>query len=143
MNPLSPKLSPRSRRRHQAGMTLVEIMVVITILGLIMAAVGVAVIPRLNEAKQDRARLDFKNIENALKMYQTRQGKYPDTGAGLKALVEKQYLEKMPLDPWDREYVYVLEGNKPVISSYGADGQAGGEGPDMDLSSRDADTAKK
>jgi len=131
------------RRRNQAGMTLVEIMVVITILGLVMAAVGVSVIPRLNEARQDRARLDLKNIEGAMKLYYTKKGSYPDTGSGLKSLVDMQLLDQMPKDPWDREYVYMNEGGKPVIISYGADGAPGGEGPDSDISSKDAGAAKK
>ena len=42
-------------------------------------------------------------------------------------------------DPWKREYVYILESGKPVIISYGRDGVPGGEGPDADISSRDAD----
>ena len=130
---------PRSRR--QRGMTLIEIMVVITILGLIMAAVGVAVIPKLDEAKQDTARLDIANIQNALKLYYTKKGKYPDTGTGLKALVDTQNLERVPTDPWGNEYVYMNEGGKPVLMSYGADGTQGGEGPDADISSRD--TAKQ
>ena len=132
------KTNPQRRRR---GMTLIEIMVVITILGLIMAAVGVAVIPKLDEAKQDTARLDIANIHNALKLYYTKKGKYPDTGTGLRALVETQNLEKIPTDPWGNEYVYMNEGGKPVLMSYGADGTQGGEGPDADISSRD--TAKK
>jgi len=131
------------RRKSQAGMTLVEIMVVITILGLVMAAVGVSVIPRLNEARQDRARLDLKNIEGAMKLYYTKKGTYPDTGSGLKALVDMQLLEQMPRDPWEREYVYMNEGGKPVIISYGADGAPGGEGPDSDISSKDASAARK
>ena len=137
-----PRRTPR-RRKAQAGMTLVEIMVVITILGLVMAAVGVSVIPRLNEARQDRARLDLKNIEGAMKLYYTKKGSYPDTGSGLKALVDQQLLDQMPKDPWDREYVYMNEGGKPVIVSYGADGAPGGEGPDSDISSKDASAAKK
>jgi general secretion pathway protein G len=76
-----------------------------------------------------------------LKLYYTKKGKYPDTGTGLRALVETQNLEKIPTDPWGNEYVYMNEGGKPVLMSYGADGTQGGEGPDADISSRDA--AKK
>ncbi|MBJ6763167.1 type II secretion system major pseudopilin GspG [Myxococcaceae bacterium JPH2] len=125
------------RRRNRRGMTLIEIMVVITILGLIAAAVGVAVIPKLEEAKQDTARLDIKSIQSALKLYYTKKGSYPDTGTGLKALVDTQNLEKVPTDPWGHEYVYMNEGGKPVVMSYGADGNAGGEGSDADISSKD------
>jgi general secretion pathway protein G len=128
----------KQQRRRQRGMTLIEIMVVITILGLIMAAVGVAVIPKLDEAKQDTARLDIANINQALKLYYAKKGKFPDTGTGLKALVDTNNLERVPTDPWGHEYVYMNEGGKPVIISYGADGTAGGEGPDSDISSKDS-----
>jgi general secretion pathway protein G len=127
----------RTRRAHRRGMTLIEIMVVITILGLIAAAVGVAVIPKLGEAKQDRARLDIKQIESALKLYYTKKGSYPDTATGLNALVQTQNLDKLPIDPWDRPYVYLNEGGKPVVISYGRDGQPGGDGEDADVTNRD------
>jgi general secretion pathway protein G len=126
------------RRRGARGMTLIEIIVVITILSLLMAAVGVAVIPRLEEAKVDRAKLDIANILNALKTYYAKKGNYPDTGMGLKAVVDAQILEKMPTDPWDHEYVYLNEGGKPVIISYGKDGAPGGTESDADISSKDS-----
>ena len=125
------------RRSLARGMTLIEIMVVITILGLIAAAVAIAVVPRLEEARHDRAVLDIKNIEGALKLYYAKKGVYPDTTAGLKALVDTQILETMPKDPWNRDYVYMYEAGKPVIISYGRDGVPGGEGPDADISNRD------
>ncbi|AEI65946.1 type II secretion system major pseudopilin GspG [Corallococcus macrosporus] len=131
------------KQRRNRGMTLIEIMVVITILGLIAAAVGVAVIPQLEAARRDRAALDIKNIQGAMKLYYTKKGKYPDTASGLQALVEAQALEQMPTDPWNNEYVYINEGGKPVIISYGADGASGGEGNDADISSADAATANK
>ncbi|HXX29593.1 MAG TPA: type II secretion system major pseudopilin GspG [Myxococcaceae bacterium] len=118
------------------GMTLIEIMVVITIIGLIAAAVTVAVIPRLEEARRDRAALDIKNIEGALKLYYAKKGNYPDTTTGLKALVDLQILDKMPQDPWNRDYIYVLERGRPIITSYGRDGAPGGEGPDADITNR-------
>lgn len=133
----------QQRRRRNRGMTLIEIMVVITILGLIAAAVGVAVIPQLNQARRDRAELDIKSIQNALKLYYTKKGNYPDTATGLRGLVEIQALESIPRDPWNNEYVYLNEGGKPVIISYGGDGTAGGEGQDADISSRDANPAGK
>lgn len=131
----------RKQRRRSRGMTLIEIMVVITILGLIAAAVGVAVIPQLEASRRDRAGLDIKNIQGAMKLYYAKKGKYPDTASGMQALVEAQILEQMPKDPWNNDYVYVNEGGKPVIISYGADGTAGGEGNDADISSADGAAA--
>jgi general secretion pathway protein G len=127
----------QQRRRRNRGMTLIEIMVVITILGLIAAAVGVAVIPRLDEAKVDTARLDIGNIQGAFKLYYAKKGNYPDTATGLKALVDSNILETIPKDPWGNDYTYLNEGGKPVVMSYGADGTQGGEGTSADISSAD------
>ena len=137
------KLQRLQRRAAARGMTLIEIIVVITILALITAAVSVAVIPRLEEAKRDRAKLDIANILGALKVYYAKKGNYPDTGLGLKALVDTQILDKQPMDPWEHEYVYLNEGGKPVITSYGKDGQQGGADADADISSKDTGSEKK
>jgi general secretion pathway protein G len=118
------------------GMTLIEIMVVITIIGLIAAAVTVAVIPQLQKAQVDRTVFDIKSIESSLKLYYARKGNYPDTATGLKGLVDMQILEKMPQDAWNHDYIYVLERGKPIVTSYGRDGVPGGEGPDADISNR-------
>jgi general secretion pathway protein G len=128
----------QTQRRRSRGMTLIEIMVVITILGLIAAAVGVAVMPQLARARQDRAALDIKSIQQGLDLYKARKGKYPDTAGGLRSLVEAQALKDMPKDPWGNDYVYMNEGGKPVILSYGADGQTGGADEDADISSNAA-----
>ena len=135
---LRTALKNRRPRRRQRGMTLIEIIVVITMLAMLMGAVAVAVIPKLDQAKQDTARLDIKNIESALKLYYAKKGNYPDTGAGMKALVDTQNLDKLPVDPWGSEYVYLNEGGKPVIMSYGKDGAPGGSESDADISSKDA-----
>lgn len=129
--------SALTRRRRVRGMTLIEIIVVITILSLLMAAVGVAVIPQLEQAKVDRAKMDIGNIQNALKTYYAKKGNYPDTGLGLKALVDAQILERVPVDPWETEYVYMKEGSTPVIISYGKDKAPGGAETDADISSKD------
>lgn len=128
----------KKKKRRNLGMTLIEIMVVITIVGLLTAAISIAVIPRLNDAKVDRAKLDIKTLEGALKQYYAKKGKYPDTATGLNALLDAQIIERLERDPWDGDYVYMLENNKPVITSYGADNAPGGEGFDADISSRDA-----
>ena len=141
MEGLTKKLKRRMNKKRR-GMTLIEIIVVITILSLLTAAVAVAVIPRLEEAKRDRVKLDISAIKQGLDTFYAKKGKYPDTGAGLKALVDAQIMEKVPMDPWDHEYLYVLESNKPVITSYGKDGTPGGEGNDADISSKDGNDKK-
>ena len=123
-------------------MTLIEIVVVLVIMGLIMAAVGVNVVGQIVKARQDRARVDINNIQSALNLYKARKGRFPDTGAGLKALVDNQDLKEMPKDPWDNTYVYMLDGKQPVVVSYGGDGAPGGEGEDMDISSKDTKSSE-
>ncbi|MFN7133566.1 MAG: type II secretion system protein GspG, partial [Myxococcales bacterium] len=99
----------RGMRRHERGMTLIEIMVALTILGLVVAAVGVAVIPQLQYAKIDTTRSMIGTIESGLKLYYTRHGKYPDTGSGLGVLVQEKFLDKQPKDGWGNDFVYLNE----------------------------------
>lgn len=124
-------------------MTLIEILVVITIIGILMAIVTINVVPVLMGAKRDAALTQIRNFETTLKAYYAKKGRYPDTGAGLKALAEAQLMEKIPRDPWGNEYVYLLEAGKPVIISYGEDGSSGGEGDKADISSKDEPQAKQ
>ena len=129
-------------RRAPRGMTLIEIMVVLVILGLIAGAVTVAVIPRINEARVDRTKLDIGNLEQGLRLYYARTGKFPDTATGFKVLLDMQILDRPPKDAWGNDYVYVLESGRPIITSYGADGTPGGEGVNADITNRPT-TAQK
>ncbi|HPQ81229.1 MAG TPA: type II secretion system major pseudopilin GspG [bacterium] len=135
------------------GMTLIEIMVVITILGLIATVVTVNVLDSLDEAKMKTAKTQIKGFEDALEAYRRDAGVYPSTEQGLSALVEKPtigripkryppkgYLKggKIPKDPFDCDYQYYspgIQGHDYEIYSLGRDCQEGGEGPDSDISS--------
>ena len=145
MNHRLLNLSRRMRRAARRGTTLIEVIVVITIISMMTAAVAVYLIPRLEEAKRTTAKgSDIPVIKSALDLYYAKKNKYPDTGVGLKALVDNQLVERIPKDPWNNEYVYLLENGKPVIISYGRDGAPGGSDNDADISSKDvADTEKK
>lgn len=124
----------RARRR---GMTLIEIMVVMVIIGLIAGMVGIAVVGAADRARVDRTKTDIANLQGALDLYKARHGRYPDTGSGLKALVDENILSKTPKDAWDNDYQYLMEGGKAVVKSYGADGQPGGDGSNADLTNLD------
>jgi len=133
------------------GFTLIEIMVVIVILGILAGLVLPRFMGRTEEAKKVKAKLQIENLEGALKLYKLDNGTYPTTEQGLEALVQKPaggaipsnwreggYLEKgkIPLDPWNRPYVYVSPGviNKDFdLKSLGGDGEEGGEGENADV----------
>ncbi len=135
------------------GMTLIEIMVVITILGLIATVVTVNVMDRLDEARQETAKTQMKVLEEALDQFRRDNGFYPSTEQGLQALVEKPstgripkrypskgYLKggRVPQDPFDCDYQYYnpgLQGHEYEIYSLGADCQEGGDETDADISS--------
>lgn len=138
---------------NSRGMTLIEIMVVITILGLIATVVTVNVLDSLDEAKVKTAKTQMKSFEEALEAYRRDNGFYPSTEQGLSSLVEKPsigripkhyptkgYLKggKIPSDPFDCDYNYYspgLKGHEYEIYSLGRDCQEGGEGVDADISS--------
>lgn len=147
---------------NQRGMTLIEIMVVVTILGLIATIVTVNVLGRLDQAKVTAAKTQIKNLETALDEYRRDNGFYPTTDQGLKALVEKPasgrvptsypkggYLKggSVPKDPWSCDFLYFspgTHGSNPVeITSLGADCQEGGEDADADINSWEIGSKKE
>ena len=137
-----------TRRRLQAGFTLIELMVVLVIIGVLAALIVPNVLERTDDARMTAARTDITNIMQALKLYRLDNQRYPTAEQGLQALVVKPtagpvpgnwkpYLEKLPNDPWGRPYQYLNPGIKGEIDvmSFGADGQSGGEGKDADIGS--------
>lgn len=149
---LSLSSSPTARppRRRARGFTLIEIMVVITILGILAALIVPKIVGRTDDARIAAARQDIASIMQALKLYRLDNSRYPTTEQGLRALIEKPgtepvpnnwkqggYLERMPKDPWGKEYQFLSPGVKGEIDvfSFGRDGQSGGEGPDADIGS--------
>lgn len=136
------------KKRAQRGFTLIEILVVIAILAILGALVVPKIMSRPDEARVVAAKQDVQALVQSLKLYKLDNGVYPSTEQGLKALVEKptagqipgnwkSYLDKLPNDPWGNAYVYLNPGIKSEIDvmSYGADGQAGGEGHAADIGS--------
>jgi len=125
----------RRGRRADRGMTLLEIMVVITIIGVVMATVTVAVLPQLDKAKVDTTINSMLGVSNALKLYYARHGKYPDTSQGFNILITEKFLDAVPKDAWSTDFVYLAEGATFKIISYGSDGAPGGDGVAADISS--------
>jgi general secretion pathway protein G len=141
------RLSSRHARRN-GGFTLIEILVVLVIIGVLAALIAPNVLDRASEAKVTAARTDVNNLMQALKLYKLDNQRFPTAEQGLDALVRKPgtgpvpgnwkpYLDKLPRDPWGQPYQYANPGlNGPVdVFSFGADGQAGGEGNDADVGS--------
>ena len=143
-----------SLRRHPApgarsrGFTLIELMVVLVIIGVLAALIVPNVLDRADDSRVTAAKTDVNNLMQALKLYRLDNQRYPTAEQGLQALIIrptsgplpnnwKPYLEKLPNDPWGRPYQYLNPGIKgPIdIMSFGADGQAGGEGKDADIGS--------
>jgi len=144
----------RSRRtadHGEAGLTLIEMIVVLAIIALVAALIVPNVIGRPDEARVTVAKTDLRTISAALKMYRLDNGDYPTTAQGLAALSVKPtseplprnwsgegYLAQVPVDPWGRPYIYRSPGTAGGfdLMSYGKDGKPGGEGLDADLSDR-------
>ena len=137
----------RRRRRSQAGFTLVEILVVITIIGLIMALVGPRVLNYLGESKAKAAKIQIESFSSALDLYYLDLGRYPNSNEGLAALTRSNnaagwngpYLRGglVPNDPWGHGYVYRSPSERAPyeIISLGSDGQEGGSGTAADIAS--------
>src|SRR3979490_2277847 len=125
----------------QHGFTLVEMLVVITIIGLIMGLIGPRVLNYLSESKVKAAKIQMKSFGSALDLFSLDACRYPSSAEGLAALVHRTpgvaawngpYLRggNVPNDPWNNPYLYRSPGERGAydIVSYGSDGQEGGAG---------------
>lgn len=135
---------------NQRGFTLIEIMVVVVILGILAGIVVPRLLDEPEKARRTQAQVQIKSIEEALAMFKLDNGFFPSTEQGLKALTSKPstgrvpnnyrengYIKKIPLDPWGNQYVYLSPGihDDYDITSFGPDGESGGEGDDADINS--------
>src|SRR6266576_2563890 len=139
-------MKTQTKRRGDAGVTLIEMLVVVTIIALFAMLVAPNMFKNVDRANAVAARAQINNFEQALMQYKLATGTFPTTEQGLDALRtrpanvnqwEGPYLRKeIPLDPWKHPYLYRYpgeHGDEPDIVSYGADGQAGGDGINADV----------
>ena len=130
------------------GMTLIEILVVLTLIAIVMGIVGGNYLGQGEKAKQKAAKIEIEQIGQTLDLFRLEVGRYPTTQEGLQALITAPtgvtnwngpYWKKstLPKDPWTNEYKYASPGQHGAydVWSYGADGKEGGEGTDKDITS--------
>ena len=138
----------RLHRARASGMTLIEILVVLVLIGIVMGIVGGNYLGQGEKAKQKAAKIEIEQIGQTLDMFKLEVGRYPTTQEGLQALITAPtgvtnwngpYWKKstLPKDPWTNEYKYASPGQHGAydVWSYGADGKEGGEGTDKDITS--------
>ncbi|MBY0518360.1 MAG: type II secretion system major pseudopilin GspG [Bacteriovoracaceae bacterium] len=140
-------------RMNQAGMSILEILIALTLLGLAGTFVAGKVFENLQDGKVQTTKIQIKSLSDRLKEFRRDCGFFPTTDQGLDALINKPegggrdckryspagYIDggKIPVDPWDAEYLYESDGKTFTITSLGADNAEGGEGYDADISSKD------
>lgn len=140
------RLHTRSRR----GFTLIELLVVILILSILAALIIPRMVSKTSDARIAAAKSDISTMQSLLQQYQVDTGKFPSTEEGLQALASQPsgatgwkgpYTTKgIPKDPWGNDYDYKSpspSGTDFLITSYGSDGQAGGDGDAADITSDD------
>ncbi len=131
----------------EAGLTLIEMMIVLVIIAVVSGLLVVNLMGRPDEARATTARTDIKTLSGALALYRLDNGDYPTTEQGLKALAERpttapvpqawhSYVQETPADPWGHPYVYTADGGGFTITSLGKDGKPGGTGVDADITSK-------
>ena len=133
------------RNRKQRGFTLIELMVVLSIIAMLAALVVPRLFKNVDKSKVQTTKAQISALEGMLDAYRLDVGSYPTTDQGLQALRVKPtgvehwdgpYLTKeLPLDAWGHAYAYKSpsdHGDYEIVS-YGADGQPGGEGVNADI----------
>ncbi|MFT3727218.1 MAG: type II secretion system major pseudopilin GspG [Terricaulis sp.] len=147
---LARRRRSNAARVSEQGYTLLEVLIVLTIIALVATLVGPRLMAQLDRSKVTAARVQIRSLESSLETMRIDLGRYPDGGEGLGILVNRPggqhdedgvwqgpYLDSgLPKDPWGHDYVYVAPaapGARPVIKSLGADGKEGGDGLNADI----------
>jgi general secretion pathway protein G len=125
--PIIPKKKQRRARKRyaQAGMTLIEIMIVMVIMALIAAGAGFAIVPQLQKAKIKSTQQDAKAIGAAAEMYLAENKDCPT----VQKLIDQKILNKKnhTKDAWDNDFTIECDDDGPVVRSGGPDGQMGND----------------
>jgi general secretion pathway protein G len=147
MSSLLKRLKVFSHDSVSAGFTLLEMLVVLVIIGLLAGLVGPQLLGRVDVSKVTAADTQIKMLKAAIETMRLDIGRFPTQEEGLNLLVNPPEDEKIskrwrgpylseavPLDPWSNPYIYApLSGTRMVLYSYGADGEAGGDGINADI----------
>ncbi len=130
------------------GFSLIEILVVVVIIGILAAIVVPRVMDEPDRARVTKAKQDIQALVTALNMYRLDNFVYPSTEQGLEALVREPsgrpeapnwrpggYLDRVPRDPWGRDYQYLYPGVRGEFDvwTFGANGMSGGEGINAEI----------
>lgn len=130
-----------AQKSNKPGFSLLEIMIAVTIMGILAAVVGPMLFGYLARAKVSRAKTELKFFKQQIEQYNADCNEYPKTlndlvvcpradlqskwfGGGVAGIKGAGYLKSLPKDPWGNAYVYRLEassGNPYVLFSYGHD----------------------
>ncbi|MHC4110567.1 MAG: type II secretion system major pseudopilin GspG [Planctomycetota bacterium] len=146
-------MKKRRKNKMRKGFTMVELMAVLIILGLLATVLVKNFMGQTDRARVITTKANLKILHTAVMQFKMDTGQFPTEEEGLMALIEPPaevedlvepggYLEttEVPLDGWKNEFYYELypeSGRSFVIISWGADGEEGGEGYDLDLKSTD------
>jgi general secretion pathway protein G len=137
--------------QNQQGFSLIEILIALTLLAVVGTFVGGKFFESLEEGKIKSTKIQMSNLDSRLKDFRRKCGFYPSSEQGLEALVTKPsggreckdypatgFIdgEVIPKDPWENDFIYESDGKTFNITSYGPDGEAGGEGNNADISFR-------
>ena len=130
---------------NQAGMTLIEIMIVLAIIGGLITFLGQNVISSFDKSRVKNAKIHMKELQKQLDIYNSDCGSYPTTDQGFAALIKspgeavcanwgpEPYLKKEPKDPWGSDYVYESDGSSITLKSLGKDKKEGGDAYAKDI----------
>ncbi len=128
---------PITTSHRRAAFTLLELIVVITIIGILATFVSYRLIAPGDEARLIKACHDIRAIVEAAEIQYLREGSYPETLDELRARVDEDGRRAGVIelydDPWGNPYLYELSNGHPTARSLGADGAEGGDGLDADL----------
>ncbi len=143
----------QSRLNNSRGMTLVEILIVLAIVGSIMAVVGGKVMTSFQKSKVKQTGIIMSQLSSALNIYYSDCSKMPQS---LKNLIEspgdeecadwgpEPYVKKDLLkDAWNTDFIYESDGSTFTLKSLGKDKREGGSKFDKDISFDEKETGNE